>query len=922
MQIYDLKLNGLENPVGMELDRLVFSWKVKGQRGKVQRYAKLEVSRDPDFSGVDFVREGPDLDSMACEARMELAPRTRYCWRVSVETEEGERETSRSAFFETGKREEPWKAEWITTAPEDRFHPEFEKKFPLRSGWKSARLYISGLGLFQAYLNGEPVGEDRLAPFNTDYRDGVQYCTYEVTELLKEENTLDVLLGNGWYKGRLGFSGQKEVYGDRFMMIAELHVSYEDGSETVVATDGSWNYRGSVIAESDIYDGEIRDELLWENQDNPWRKAARTEGLKLEERYSLPLKEHERIPVREVVHTPAGETVLDFGQNFAGYVEFESTLSKGQSLRLQYGEILQDGNFYRDNYRSARAEYRYRSDGAVKTVRPLFTYCGFRYVKVETEAEIRKENFTGVALYSDVERTGNFRSSHAGLNRLYENTVWGLKSNFMDLPTDCPQRDERLGWTGDAQVFSAAASYHMDTRAFYRKFLKDLRRDQEKNGGKVAMFLPNQDPGRTASVWGDAAAIIPMVLYHWYGDRALLEEEYPLMRDWVEYIHGEDVRRGERDLYDFGDQLGDWLALDGLTEKSVVGATDVDFIGSLYYCHSAELVAQAAEVLGKREDAEVYSRLSGKIRSRILEHYFTPSGRLAVDTQTAYYLSITFGIYRTRSGVVEGLRRRLKKDGYQIRSGFAGAPIMCNALAEAGLEDIACDFLFREEYPGWLYEVNMGATTVWERWNSVLPDGHISDTGMNSLNHYAYGSVAEFMYRYLAGIQALEPGFRKARIAPVLTSHTRHVECSYDSAAGLYRTGWDILPDGRVRVEVQVPFGCTAELRLPSSGGEPVLLAAGEYEFCYQPERDYRLRYTAESCLYQLNRDPEALEIIEKECPGLRGILNSNHEELLYGSLEETVEKAGQGRVPDTDTAQLEKAVQQILALKAEEQAV
>ncbi len=915
MELYDLKINGRVDPVGTSFPRLVCSWKVRNQKGKKQRYAKIEVSQDQKFSIILYCKEGKELNSTAQPIELNLLPRTRYYWRVSVETDEGDSAVSGIAFFETGKLQEEWHGKWISMWEEDTFHPKFQKEFTLRKEIISARLYISGLGVFEAKLNGKKVGEDYLAPFNTDYRDGVQYCTYDVTELLMEKNSLSVILGNGWYKGRLGYTGMKEVYGNRFLMIAELHLLYGDGTEDIIATDKSWQYQGSDISWSDIYDGECQDSILWKEKENRWRYAVETKGMPLLERYSLPLKIHERLKVKEIIHTPNGETVLDFGQNFAGFVEFHGNMDSGQWLKLEFGEILQDGNFYRENYRTAKAQFLYRSDGIQREVKPHFTYYGFRYVKVEKPGEIRAEEFTAKVLYSDVQRTGWFTSSNRKLNRLYQNTIWGLKSNFVDIPTDCPQRDERLGWTGDAQVFSHTAGYHVDTKAFYEKFLTDLRKDQIRNDGKVAMYLPNLQPELTGSVWGDAAAIIPMMLYEYYGDRELLREQYPLMKDWVEYIHSEDCKRGEKNLWDFGFHLGDWLALDGVTPTSMLGATEPHFIASAYYFHSIDLTAKAAGILEKVEESQRYEELAKKVREQILYHYFTPSGKLAIDTQTAYYISLYFGIYRSRKAVIDGLKKRLKKDCYEIKSGFVGAPIMCKVLADAGLVDLAYDVLFNESYPGWMYEVNLGATTVWERWNSVLPDGKISGTGMNSLNHYAYGSIAEFLYRYTAGIQRASPGYRTVIIAPQPTPMLAWADCSYDSAAGKYRVRWEILDNEEIKIMIEIPFNAKAQLILPGYEGNVKELEAGNYEYQYRPQKNYVCRYRDDSRLGQMKADKQVLKIAEEECKGLNDMLRYGDKEILSQSLIDLKRNIFSGLNPE----ELEKAAGRILSIHSKD---
>lgn len=502
MIIYDLKINGLVNPVGFLYDSLICSYKVKETEGKKQLDAKIEVSAREDFQTVLYVKEGGDINSLAEPLEIELLPCTRYFYRVYVTDDAMNHAVSETAFFETAKLHEKWIGKWIGMNEGDVFHPEFYKKFSIAINKRieKARLYISGLGLFEAYLNGEKAGNDFLAPFINDYKEAVQYCTYDVTKLLAAQNELLIYLGNGWYKGRFisTLPNKKE-----FILRAEIRIEYEDGEIETVGSDESFQYRGSIFEQTDIYDGEIQNYLLWAGKENPWKPAVyKAFAIPLIERYSLPLHEMENLPVKELILTPAGERVLDFGQNFAGYVTCRPEMPKGTEMVLEFGEILQDGNFYNENYRSAKAKFVYISDGKKRNITPHFTFFGFRYVKVSGLKNIQPERFSGRAVYSEMARNGYIQTSQAKINQLYRNSLWGMKSNFLDMPTDCPQRDERLGWTGDAQVFSRTASYHMDTRAFYRKFLRDLRSDQLRNQGKIAIFLPNTVPGFTASVWG------------------------------------------------------------------------------------------------------------------------------------------------------------------------------------------------------------------------------------------------------------------------------------------------------------------------------------------------------------------------------------------------------------------------------------
>lgn len=914
MKIYDVKINGMKNPVGYIFDILTCSWKIKDVRGKHQKYVRIEVGNDAKFSDVLYIKEGEQLDSLSETLNMELNPYTRYYVRVMVETDENETAVSETVYFETAKMEENWSAEWIGVQDEDKFHPEFQKTFLAEKEVKKARLYITGLGLFEAYLNGEKTGTDFLAPFVNDYKEHVQYCTYDITDSIKKKNEIIVRLGNGWYKGRFGFTGASGYFGKDFALIAEIHIWYQDGSKDVLETDHSWKYRESIYTLTDIYDGEIQDYYDWEQKEKVWKSVKIMQApVKLTERYSLPVHEMEELSVKEIIHTPAKEIVLDFGQNFAGYVKYKKPLPVGTVMKLEFGEILQNGNFYHENYRTAKSEFLYISDGKEREIRPHFTFYGFRYVKVSGIQKIKKEDFIGVAVYSEMDRTGFIETSDEKINRLYENTVWGLKSNFLDMPTDCPQRDERLGWCGDAQVFSNTAGFHMDTKAFYQKFLRDLRSDQLRHDGKIAVYLPNTYDGIYAAVWSDAGNFIAHMLYQYYGDKELLKLNYPMMKDWVECLRKEDIVHGDNYLYDWGFQFGDWLALDGATEQSNYGRTDNYYIASMYYYASVTYTAEAAEVLGETEDAEKYRGIAKKIKAAILKEFFSPNGRLTIDTQTGYLTALKFGIYINKQRIIDGLKKRIKDDCFRIKGGFVGATMMNTILAENGMSELAYDFLFYQGFPGWLYEVNLGATTIWERWNSVLEDGTISGTSMNSLNHYAYGSVAEFMYRHMGGIIPEEAGFRKVRLEPKLDARLKYCKCTYESATGEYISDWTINEDGSLSFHFEIPFGGNAVVVLPDSGKEPVLLESGSYDFRYIPLRDYRRLFDKNTRLELLAENTEARDIIKKYLPGTLKSIEAGNLEDLSTSLGEMREKNALLGFP---TAAIENAIEEIQRIK------
>ena len=922
MEIKNIRINGLKSPLGFYMEDLRISWQVGCTSGKVPVYSRAELFSE---TGEQLEKQEGELNPLCTVFTAPLSPRTRYKVMVYVKTDNGEEATGET-FFETSKMAEPWEGQWIKPAPEEaiqeeaeekdspkevtltdgaeqeeakkaksqkdenqEFHPLFMKSFPVHGKLTRARLYISGLGLYVARLNGEKVGKECLTPYFSDYHTQIQYQTYDVTGLLKEENQLCVELGNGWYKGYFGLQGKKNLYGSEFALLCELRLTYEDGKEEVIASDPSWSYKASDITCSGIYAGEDVDRTAREEGSNPWRSAlpAQVEG-KLMARLSLPILEKEVLPVKEVITTPAGETVLDFGQNFAGYVAFYSDLPKGHKVTLDFGEILQNGNFYRDNYRSARSQFHYTSGGYGEWVRPQFTYFGFRYCRVTGwQGELDPTLFQGIVLYSDLEQTGHIETGHAKLNRLFQNALWGQKSNFLDLPTDCPQRDERLGWCGDAQVFSGTACYNLFSSPFYHKFCNDLAVEQKKLGGLMPGVIPVLSPDVAFSaVWGDIATFLPHTLYERYGDAEALRKEYPMMKAWVDYIDAQDAKRGNQYLFNFSSQLGDWLALDGRTEQSLQGSTDEYFIGSCYYSMSAGMVAEAAKVLGYKEDAKYYEALQKNIKEAVLRDYYTETGRLALDTQTAYVVALYCGIYRDKELVKRALKERFYKDCYKLKGGFVGAPILCKVLAENGMMEEAYYFLLQEGYPGWLHCVDLGATTIWERWNSVLDNGLLSGTMMNSLNHYAFGAVMEFVYAYAAGIRPLAPGFSRALLTPNPDRRLGWLKASYESQSGLYRSEWEILSDGKLHLLFEVPFGCTARAELPFCPKDALQeLSAGVHEFTYAPDRDLLSLYTTDTLIGDMMKNEEAAKVIQETSPLLAWYLGSGNTDYLYESL-------------------------------------
>ncbi len=897
MIITRTKLNGVVNPLGYDFKKLIASWNVEETVSKKPINCVIEVSSDADFNNVIFRKESADLDQRGEVLDIELKPCTRYFWRVTVNGDAGDSAISDAQWFETGKMDEGWSGKWIAAEEGADFHPVFSKELTLNGKPIQARLYVSSLGVFEAYIDNVKVGDEILTPYINDYDEGMQIITFDVTDLLKKDSTLEIQVAKGWYMSKFGLEGGYD-FGDRMAAIAELQVVYEDGSKDVIGTDESWKVSKNDVTDSGIYYGEDLDRTA--GKPVVGNAVTIVPERNLLDRYSIPVVVKEVLSAKEIIHTPAGETVIDFGQNHAGIMEFDADFPKGTTITIDCGEVLQEGNFYNKNYREARSRFVYTSDGRKKTVHPRFTFFGYRYIRIQgwpDQSPLTLDKVRSNVLYSDMERTGYIFTGNDKINRLYENCIWGQKSNFLDMPTDCPQRNERLGWTGDAQVFSQTASYNMDTRAFYKKYLRDLSSDARRHERAVASFIPNikGNLSSVGSIWSDVSTIIPNVLYDTFGSLQDVEEHYAMMKGWVDYMHRNDVEHGDKGFFILPFQFGDWLGLDGMTEQSFKGGTNDDYLAAVYYYRSTVITAKMAAGLGEEADAAKYEALAAKVRSAILNEYFTPSGRLSCDTQAAYIVALAFDVYVNRDKLIEQFLDRLKRDCYRIRCGFVGAPLLCTTLAKIGRMDLAYHFLFNEEFPGWLYCVNLGATTIWERWNSILPDGTISGDGMNSLNHYSYGTVVQFMYEYAGGLRPLEEGFKKALIAPQPNIRFRHFDTELTTASGKFVSKWKIEEDGMFRMQVEVPFGAEAEVRLPGfsskelklAGAEAsaisaegnVTLSSGVYEFVYRPSVDYRCIYNTQTRLSELAGDDEVMSLLEKELPKVFGMIKGGDKE-------------------------------------------
>lgn len=714
-----------------------------------------------------------------------------------------------------------FKANWVRPARDlSDVCPVFKKEWRLIKPLKAAELFLTARGVYEARINGKRVSGYVLAPGWTSYEKRLQVQRYDVTELLQEDNILTVTVGRGWMRSPMpGFvesEDKKRRVAQPCGLWGELHLLYEDGGREILAADETWEYGESGVRFSEIYDGEHYDAAfetpVWENvikADFPTDNLIMQEGEEI--------RETERIGAKSVFKTPAGETVVDFGQEITGYVEFCVEAKEGDRIHILHGEVLdKNGNFYRDNYRDAKAEIQYICKEGRQTYHPVLTFFGFRYLKLEEfPKEAGPEQFTAVVVCSNLKKTGHLSCSDPDLNQLFSNIFWGQKGNFLDIPTDCPQRDERLGWTGDAQVFVKTASYNYDVEKFFTKWLHDMAADQRKDGG-IGHVIPACLPGEESSAaWGDAAVICPWQIYQTYGNKQILEEQFECMKKWVDYITGTTTVPY---LWTGGEHFGDWLGLDA-PSGSYKGSSREEFIATAFYAHSTELLIKAAKVLGK--DVGEYERLYENIVKAFRENY--PE----YLTQTEHILAVHFRLAKDLQKTADDLAEMIKRDGSQIKTGFVGTPYILHVLSEYGHSDLAYTLFLRKEYPSWLFSVKQGATTIWEHWDGIMENGDFWSTDMNSFNHYAYGSVADWVYEKAAGIRPLEeyPGFQKVLIKPMADRRLKWLEASVDTRNGKVASKWICTPEG-IRYEIETAVPAVIEI-----GDKKMEAAPGKYTF-------------------------------------------------------------------------------------------
>jgi len=719
-----------------------------------------------------------------------------------------------------------WTAKWIAPASDlGSKAPCFARAFTVDKPLTRATLRMTALGVYEAAINGQPVTDTVLNPGWTAYTKRLQVQTYDVTALLRANNELTVLVGKGWYRSPLltwqDGTIQKELMQHPAAITAELTLHYADGTQDVLCTDESWTACESSIRFSELYDGEVFDATFSPAEkpravlyDGPTDTLIPHEGV--------PVREQEHIHAARIFVTPCGETVIDFGQELTGFLEVTLDAHAGDAVDVSFAEVMdKNGNFYTDNYRSAKCQYRYICRDGRQTYKTRLTFYGFRYIRVNAfPGDVTLDSFTGIAVHSDMQRTGHIATSEPMLNQLFSNIIWGQKSNFLDVPTDCPQRDERLGWMGDAQVFARTACMNYDAEQFFRKWLSDLAADQHEDG-YVGSVIPDvwthvHDRGNAAAAWGDAATIVPWEVYRAYGSIDLLRRQFPSMRKWVDYIASATE---SFPLWTGGWQWGDWLGLDA-PSGSYKGSSRDAFVATSFFAHSTELVIKAGHILS--EDVTAYEQLYDTVLTAFRKAF--PE----YLTQTECVLAAHFRLAEDPQKAADLLAEKVRSSGRaQLQTGFVGTPYILHVLSDYGYADLAWELLLRREYPSWLYPITKGATTIWEHWDGIMPDGGFWSRDMNSFNHYAYGSVADWIYGVAAGIQVLAdaPGYARLRIAPHPTERLAWLEASIDTRHGLVSSRWT-KADGGWRFDITTPVD--AEIMLP---GKRLTIHAGRYVF-------------------------------------------------------------------------------------------
>ncbi len=772
----------------------------------------------------------------------ELRPLTEYTVQVEATDDAGHTACAETTFS-TGRLGLAWKGAWISAQD---YHVEspnsptpmcFRRRFTARREVGTLRVFTTAMGVYDLYLDGRRINEDYFAPGFTDYEADLQYTIHEIPDLPAGEHELLAVVAGGWAVGRTTHvddttKSKSKLSADRQALLCELRLDYADGEKDILGSDVAWEVtQDGPWRFADFFDGEVYDARIEMKAAN-WRFAA-VEKLrikpKLSVRYGLPVTAHEVLEPVAWTEAPSGELICDFGQNIAGVVSFQLTGKAGQKLVFRHAEALENGELYVQNLRSAKQELRYICREGEQEYSPRFTYMGFRYVGIRG---VEKENLEikAIAVYSDLETVGSFRCSNKDLNQLQSNLSWSGRDNFVDIPTDCPQRDERQGWTGDIALFSPTACFNFDMSRFLEKWLRDLASEQTATGA-IPFVVPARKgvtPTMTTSCWGDSCILVPWALYRANGDKSLLARQYPSMKKYMA-----DVKRwaalslpihGSPYILKLPFQFGDWCAPYGSVPDWLAKGP---WVGTAYFFRSCRLMSEIAAILGKDEESRRYAALAEKVRAAFRKVFTDGKGHMKEEFQTAYVLALAFDLAEgdERAVMAERLWALVKENGVHLNTGFTATPFLLFALSDNGYEQEAYELLLQDSNPSWLYQVRHGATTMWENWYSVHEDGTIQES---SLNHYAYGAVGDFFYRRICGLEAIEPGYRRFAVKPIPGGGLSWAECTHTCPLGTIQTRWE-KADGAFRLSVTVPFGTRCEVTLPK--GETHTIGSGIYEF-------------------------------------------------------------------------------------------
>lgn len=844
VQISELTVEHLTNPIGLDETQPKLGWILTSkQRNVMQTAYEIQVAENAAMKGKLLWQTGKVTSDASINIAYEgekLQSGKRYFWRVRVWDNKGKSSGwSALNYFQMALlNAAEWKAKWIEAniIETKRICPQFRKSFSTTKTIQSATAYITAHGMYEANINGKKVGDAFFTPGFTSYNKRLQYQTYDVTSMLQNgENVIAVNVGNGWYRGYLGWVTQVNTWGDKLGLLMQLEIAYTDGTKELIITDKTWKSSTGSIVTAEIYYGETidanKETTGWKTagyDDSKWNGVNQAMfANNLVATYNEPVRKHEVFKAAKVITTPKGEKVLDFGQNLVGFESIRIKGQKGDTIRIYHAEVLDKaGNFYTENLRTATSLSTYILSGnGEETFEPHFTFYGFRYIKIEgVRGEINPENFPAVALYSDMKKTGSFTTSNALINQLQSNIEWGQKGNFLDIPTDCPQRDERLGWTGDAHVFVRTAAYNRGVYNFFAKWMKDVSADQWADG-RVPWVIPNifvtSDKESGSTGWSDVSTIIPWNIYRAYGDKKILENQYGSMKKWVDYMKNKSANYlWNTEKFHFGD----WLFFRPDDDKDGIAAiTDKNMIAQCFFAHSTQMLINAAEVLGKTDDVKAYTELLTAIKKAYLDEYVTPNGGLVSNTQTAYVLALHFDMLpeNLRQQAANRLAKNIEKYKNHITTGFIGTPYICHVLSRYGHLSVAYRLLLQKTYPSWLYPVTVGATTIWERWDAQKPDGSFQTSEMNSFNHYAYGAIGDWMYRVAAGIREGAPGYKQIIIQPHPGGDFTYMNADLKTSYGNAASHWKIDVDNMI-MELEIPVNTTAKIYIPAKAAEDI----------------------------------------------------------------------------------------------------